>query len=144
MSPYFDRTGKLRTHTPMSGVDVVCSPAGDHSGAKLFATQPAWPAVAILRVDTFLSVIDVGRGAEPHVVVQIRWNWHLRFFVARRVARKSDIYLLEFADAAIAHKFGGVAELFGRALLAADLEFHSAGRSEERRVGNKGRCCSCA
>ena len=46
---------------------------------------------------------------------------------SRRIAGQADFDALQVADAAVADQFGGIAELHGGALLAADLEDAAGG-----------------
>src|SRR4030095_13055479 len=59
-----DRPGVLGVHGPVSRITVVRPPAGDHPGAKLFAAQPARPAIVGLRMHSLFGVVNIGSRTE--------------------------------------------------------------------------------
>jgi len=87
---YFDGAGIFGIHSPMGGIDVVCPPAGDHPAAVGITAQPSRPIITILRMHPLFSIIHIRRGAQPHIVVQIGRNRHLRLLSAARVRRQAD------------------------------------------------------
>ena len=50
---------------------MVRAPAGYHAGPELLATQPAGAVKTLLRMHAHLGVIDLGRGPQPCVVVEV-------------------------------------------------------------------------
>src|SRR5690606_8954984 len=61
VSFYLNRTGIFGSHAPMPNVDMVCTPTGNHSSAKLLATKPSRTIINIsLRVNSIQSVINLG------------------------------------------------------------------------------------
>src|SRR3990172_5786259 len=56
LAPHFNRAGVFHVHSPVRGIDVMRSPAGDHAGAELLAAQPAGTAVVLLRMNSFLRI----------------------------------------------------------------------------------------
>jgi hypothetical protein len=121
-----DRTGVLRIHAPVCRVHVVGAPAGDHAGRELLATQPAGSGIdAVLRVHPVFRVRHERRGAEPPVIIEVRWH-RLRFGdTARRIAWQPHLDRPQVADASVPNGLAGSLELrprSGRPLLAADRE----------------------
>ena len=121
-APDLDGAGVLGVHTPVGGVDVVCSPAGDHAGAELLHAEPAGTVEAVEGHDAVEGVGDFGGRAEPCVVVEVGGDGHGGGVAACGVSGEADLDMFDLADAAVADEFAGAVELLPGALLAADLE----------------------
>src|SRR4051812_37726426 len=107
-------SGVFGSHTPISDIEVVCSPTGNHSCAELFTTQPAWPCKATLRMNSFFGIAHIWCWSKPLFIIEIRRHRHF-FFYSRLlwiVDRKTDVNALQFADPAVAHKFTCLLELW--------------------------------
>src|SRR5215469_3721073 len=81
--------------------------------------------------------------AQPHLVIETFRNWLRCGIASRRVARESDLYSLQIADAPVTYQLGRIAKLDCRTLLTADL--HDApGRLDSTReratLGDGQRC----
>ena len=68
------------------------------------------------------GVVDVGRLAQPHLIVEPVRSLHRCLVTAGWIARQTHLHSLQVTDAAVADQFRSIAKLCRRALLAADLQ----------------------
>jgi len=117
------RPGRLPAHRPVRDVKVVRTPARDHARAELFTAQPArtrGELRVVLLVDAVFGVRCLRRGAQPHVVIQIRRHRHRLRPSAARIAGQPDLDGGDLAEAPVAHQLAGAVKLRRGALLRAE------------------------
>ena len=101
----------LGVHAPVGRIDVVRAPAGDHACSELLHTEPARTIEPLERHHSIDGVRHIRRRAEPGVVVEVGGDRHRRWVAARGIAGQADLYMLHFADAAVANQLAGAVEL---------------------------------
>src|SRR5690606_31717633 len=108
----FDWSRVLRPHSPMSDINMMCSPAGDHACAKLLATKPSGTVVQVgLGVDPIQCVINVRSRTEPHVIVEVGRYWHLVSAPSSGVTREANVYAMKPTNSAVPYEFASPFEL---------------------------------
>src|SRR5690606_31557495 len=113
----------------MADVNMVGTPAGYHPGSKLFTTKPSWAIVQVgLGMNPVQGVIFIGRGTQPHIIIEVFGNRHFGCISSRRIPWQAYLNAVKFANSAVPHQFTGSFELGpgrNRSLLTANLENNS-------------------
>lgn len=113
----------------MRCIEMVGTPARDHAETVRFIAQPAGSIVANLRMNALLGIINLRRGSEPGIVVEVRRHRLFRIVWLGWINRQANLHMREPTDAAATNKFTAFAKLLTLApgaLLAADLQNSSA------------------
>jgi hypothetical protein len=95
----------------MCDVEMVVTPTGDHTCTELLATQPAWTAVIVVRVYSFLGIRNIWCRAKPLVIVESLRYRHRSRISTCRVSRETHLDGLKLTDSTVTYKFAGYAEL---------------------------------